>query len=204
MSREPLTPERRRQQTRDYLLKAAAEVFADQGFNGVSLDEVAAAAGFSKGAVYSNFTNKEDLLMALLESIYEEEMQSLHSVLGDSELPPEARLSDFVDLIWNGQPSDKGTPLYLEFCLYAKSNDDLRKRLAELDRAYAQAIADIIETGRLRMGVTSTESALSVAEILLALFHGIGLLRVVDPLEVDREFVETTLAFVARALGVED
>jgi AcrR family transcriptional regulator len=203
MSIEPLTPERRRQQTRDYLLKAAAKVFAEQGFNGVSLDQVAAAAGFTKGAVYSNFTNKEDLLMALLESIYDEEMQGLRAVLAESGAPPEARLSDFVDLIWSGQSPEQWTPLYLEFCLYAKSNDDVRKRLATLDRAQAQAIADIIEAGRARMGVTSTDSSLRVAELLLALFHGIGLLRVVDPPEVNKEFFETTLAFVYRALGVE-
>ncbi|MGH9028978.1 MAG: TetR family transcriptional regulator, partial [Acidimicrobiales bacterium] len=47
MSFEPLTPERRRQQTRDYLLKAAEQVFAERGFNGASLDEVAAVAGFT-------------------------------------------------------------------------------------------------------------------------------------------------------------
>ena len=68
MTLEPLTPERRRQQTRDYLLQAAAQVFAERGFHGASLDEVAAAAGFTKGAVYSNFKNKEDLFLALLEA----------------------------------------------------------------------------------------------------------------------------------------
>ena len=69
MALDPLTPERRRRQTRDHLLDAAAQVLAERGFHGASLDEVAAAAGFTKGAVYSNFKNKEDLFLALLETL---------------------------------------------------------------------------------------------------------------------------------------
>src|SRR4249920_1855864 len=62
-----LTPERRRALTRRHLLEAAGVVFARQGFHGATLDEVAATAGFTKGAVYSNFTSKDDLFLALLD-----------------------------------------------------------------------------------------------------------------------------------------
>ncbi len=88
MTFEPLTQERRRAQTRQYLLQAAAQVFAERGFHGASLDEVAAAAGFTKGAVYSNFKNKEDLFLALLESLQEQEMDALHATLEASDVPP--------------------------------------------------------------------------------------------------------------------
>src|SRR5438552_15583746 len=64
---EPLTPERRRAMTRQHLLDAAAIVFARHGFHGATLDEIASTAGFTKGAVYSNFKNKEDLLLELLD-----------------------------------------------------------------------------------------------------------------------------------------
>src|SRR5271165_3793460 len=99
MSLQPLTPERRRQQTRDHLLAAAAEVFAARGFHGASLDEVAAVAGFTKGAVYSNFKNKEDLFLALFKANYDREMAALRATLEASEMPPETRLTDFVTLI---------------------------------------------------------------------------------------------------------
>ncbi|HEY7948981.1 MAG TPA: helix-turn-helix domain-containing protein, partial [Acidimicrobiales bacterium] len=81
MTIQPLTPERRRQQTRDHLLAAAAQVFAERGFHGTSLDEVAAVAGFSKGAVYSNFKNKEDLFLALFKANYDREMDALRQTL---------------------------------------------------------------------------------------------------------------------------
>jgi AcrR family transcriptional regulator len=64
---EPLTPERRTAMTRRHLLEAAAIVFARNGFHASTLEEVAATAGFIKGAVYSNFESKDDLFLALLD-----------------------------------------------------------------------------------------------------------------------------------------
>ena len=57
----------RKEMTRELLLDAAIEVFAEKGYHGASLDDVAEAAGFTKGAVYSNFTRKSDLFRALCE-----------------------------------------------------------------------------------------------------------------------------------------
>ena len=122
MPLEPLTAERRRQQTREYLLQAAAQVFAERGFYAATLDEVAAAAGFTKGAVYSNFKNKEDLFLALLEDAYAREMTALRATIESSDIPPEARIGDFVSLI--GGELDRVPnmgALYLEFHLYASA-----------------------------------------------------------------------------------
>ena len=60
-----LTP--RRQRTRDRLLDAAYEVFAEQGVRASSVEEVCERAGFTRGAFYSNFTTKEELFAALME-----------------------------------------------------------------------------------------------------------------------------------------
>src|SRR6476620_2072446 len=57
----------RRAETRARLLHSAARVYARRGFNGATLDEVAADAGFTKGAVYDHFGSKENLLLALME-----------------------------------------------------------------------------------------------------------------------------------------
>jgi AcrR family transcriptional regulator len=57
----------RREQTRTALLEAAERLWAERGIHGASLDDIAGAAGLTKGAVYSNFTGKTDLLLALLD-----------------------------------------------------------------------------------------------------------------------------------------
>jgi len=199
----PLTPERRRQQTREHLLAAAAEVFAERGFHGASLDEVAAVAGFTKGAVYSNFKNKEDLFLALFKANYDREMNAIRAALKDSEVPPEARISDFVALI-RDQTTQVGrnfSLLYQEFSLYAARNPQVREELTRIDDEGAQALADILQAERERVGLEPLASPLQTARIVEILFRGIGQLRVLQPDVANDEFVEAAITFVARGLG---
>src|SRR5260370_19214238 len=92
---ERLTPTRRRELTRRILLEAAAVVSSREGFHGASLDEVAAAAGVTKGAVYSNFKSKEDLFLALLEDRVAEGLAVAQAARQtDAALPPDVRDDD--------------------------------------------------------------------------------------------------------------
>lgn len=201
---EPLTPERRRQQTREHLLAAAAQVFADRGFHGASLDAVAAAAGFSKGAVYSNFRNKEDLFLALLEASFSREMESLQATLAASDVPADARLGDFLPLILDPSvqplPPETWAVLYMEFALFAMRNPVARQKLAELDEANIAAVAELIDHERRREGLDPLDSTTNTARIVEALFRGIWLMRALDPDAVDAALVESALSFVSRAL----
>jgi AcrR family transcriptional regulator len=202
MALEPLTPERRRQQTRDYLLQAAAQVFAERGFHGASLDQVATAAGFTKGAVYSNFKNKEDLFLALLEENQEREMEALHATLEASEVPPDARLPDFVNLV-RDQTSDLGGNwdiLYQEFALYAMRNPSAREKLVAFDTLTTKKVADLISDARVKLGIEPLEHPEHVARIILALFRGISVARALNADVVDDAFLESAMAFLARGL----
>jgi AcrR family transcriptional regulator len=204
MTLEPLTADRRRQQTRDYLLQAAAQVFAEQGFHGASLDQVAAVAGFTKGAVYSNFKNKDDLFLALIEAAYSREMTALKETLEHSDVPPEARLGDFVGLIRDEleqMPDNWGT-LSLEFTVYALRNPVARERLSELEEEDIRAIAEIIEEGRKDRGIDNEVGAENAARIIVALFQGIGLMRVIKPETLRPDLLEDAMNFVARGLAV--
>jgi AcrR family transcriptional regulator len=205
MTIEPLTPERRRQQTRDHLLRAAAQVFAEHGYHGASLDEVASVAGFTKGAVYSNFKNKEDLFLALLKSNYEHELEVLRSTLDASEIPPEFRLSDFVRFI-QGQlrevPPNYGL-LIQEFWLYAARNLSARERLIAIDDEATRAIAGILEAEQQRQGLKLDESAVQIALLIESLFRGISMLRLLQPQLVDEEFLEAAVSFISRGLGAD-
>ena len=205
---EPLTPERRRQQTREHLLAAAAQVFAERGFHGATLDAVAAAAGFSKGAVYSNFKNKEDLFLALLEASYSTEMQSLRATLEASEVPPEARLADFLPVVLGGaghglMPEDWAV-LYMEFALFAMRHPVAQRKLVEFDNAAIAEVAELITQERVRWGLEELESAESIARITQALFRGVSLMRALDPDAVDEAFLASALSFVTGALTTDE
>ncbi len=203
MALQPLTPERRRQQTRDHLLAAAAEVFAERGFHGASLDEVAAVAGFTKGAVYSNFKNKEDLFLALFKANYDREMDALRATLTDSKAPPENRISDFVGLIRDQtrQSGSNFSLLYQEFWLYAARNPVVREQLIRIDDEGARALAEILQSENERVGVERLKSPVQTARLVEILFRGISQLSVLQPEMVDDEFIEAAIAFVARGLG---
>src|SRR5271165_4839786 len=62
-----MTREQSRANTRERLMRAARSVFARSGFHGAAVEEIASEAGFSTGALYSNFNGKEDLFLALME-----------------------------------------------------------------------------------------------------------------------------------------
>src|SRR5438105_13953357 len=79
--RRRLTREESRSQTRERLLRAAARVFLRRGFHRASVEEVAETAGYSTGAVYSNFSGKEDLLLALWDAREREEEQAIAGIL---------------------------------------------------------------------------------------------------------------------------
>lgn len=202
---EPLTPERRRQLTREHLLHAAAQVFAERGFAGASLDEVAARAGFSKGAVYSNFRNKEDLFLALLGWRYAREWEALAETLQSGDTPSDVRLSDFVELVRRQGATEDGDwwLLYEEFHLYALRNPAAKEKLAELEQRDVDEITRVIEGERQRLGLRSLQSAPSAARTAVAFMRGIAMMRALDPQGAGDDFLEAAMAFLARGLLTE-
>src|SRR3954449_11278667 len=84
-----LTREEKKAQTRERLLDAASTVFARKGFASTSIDEVAEAAGVTKGAVYSNFDSKEDLVRTVLDERLEQRFRELAE-----DVPPDGSLAE--------------------------------------------------------------------------------------------------------------
>lgn len=202
---EPLTPERRRQRTREYLLAAAAQVFAERGFHGATLDEVAAVAGFTKGAVYSNFKSKDDLFLALLESRYESGRAGLRAHLETIGWPH--RASDFLGRLvdeLDGATTEHWGPLYEEFLVYAMRNPAARARLAELDRADVESLAALIAAERERHGIHDGHPPEHAARFVVALMRGLFTMRLVEAGAVDTALVASVLDFLDRALTTPD
>ena len=84
----------RKARTREELLAAARKVFLRRGFHGATLEEIADEAGYTKGAVYSNFAGKDDLYLALLAAHYEQRVAAYAEIMLDElygEVPPGLR-----------------------------------------------------------------------------------------------------------------
>ncbi|HYM55659.1 MAG TPA: TetR/AcrR family transcriptional regulator, partial [Solirubrobacteraceae bacterium] len=121
----------RKAQTRARLLEAAARVYARQGFGGATLDEVAAEAGFTKGAVYGHFGSKENLLLALMEEHLAGQVVEQIALFDRERTTWERPLAGSAR--WMERLDEDPDPfrLFVELWVYAQRDERLRERLAD-------------------------------------------------------------------------
>jgi AcrR family transcriptional regulator len=175
-----LTREESRKQTRARLLDSAQRIFARHGFAGASLDRIAEDAGFSKGAVYSNFESKEALFLELLKSRMTEEAAAVRELL--------ERGGDFAGILkalkqrYSTQEGKVALALLsAEFQLHASRNPEFAEPFAALYRDQRKAIAELLRLLAQKAGVPVPAHLNDHATTLIALSHGIALQRAADP-----------------------
>lgn len=181
---EKLTPERRRELTRNALVEAATEVFARRGFHGASLEEIAEAAGFTRGAIYSNFSSKEELLLAVVDRYNDVLVDAFTGMLRDHADEVGGDLSSATSAaLWTYQANrDPALMLLgLELRLYALRNPEFRSRLAELDRRQIEKAAQFIAQEAEAAGLTLAIAAEDLATLGRATCDGLLLFAAVDP-----------------------
>ena len=192
MPLEPLTPERRRAMTRQHLLDAAAIVFARDGFHGASIDEVAATAGFTKGAVYSNFKNKDDLFLELLDDRLARQFALVETILEDEpDMEPDEPHAPDGRLRLATMNNDDWTLLYLEFLVYAARNPEAKAKLAESAR---QSRNIVVEMRRHDFSEDAPIDVEQFATLVLALFNGLGIDHLIDPDSVTKTTLSKAIA----------
>jgi AcrR family transcriptional regulator len=187
-----------RERTREDLLDAARVLFARHGFNGASVDQIAETAGFTKGAVYSNFDSKEELFLALLERQLDRSVAQLEALL-DQNAPAE-RASAFVEGVGDLPVLDHDWFLLeAEFLLYAARNPDVTVRDLVADRQQ-RTRARITELVRRHLDDVGVDAdAESVARMLMALADGLTQAALVDETARDhRRILAFALELVAR------
>ena len=202
---EPLTPARRRELTRTHLLAAAEQVFVRRGFHEASIDEVAAAAGFTKGAVYSNFKNKADLFIALTEQRWDQQLAAVRQALVEAaSLDASGRTDLFTrltaELLW----ADRDWQLlFLEFSVYAARNPEAQQRLAERYRADCKALAPLLAAHLHHAQAQPTLPVDELAAILLAFFNGLALKHATNPDATDETLLQSAIALLNHALDLD-
>lgn len=180
-----LTRKETQEQTRAALVETAKKLFLDRGYNATSLGEVVDAAGFTKGAVYSNFATKHELGLAVLEVVQEERVAAILGSLQGAETF-EDRLAGFGR--WaEANIGDIGwTALEVEFATSTRHIEDVRVALADRRQLITAVLADVIQGEADAFGIDLDAPALDIATHLLALGIGLGVQRAFDPsLEVN-------------------
>ena len=206
MTIEPLTPDRRRAMTRRHLLDAAAVVFSEHGFHGSTLDEVAKTAGFTKGAVYSNFTSKDDLFLALLDDRIDRQFAIVIEVLESIPHGQVQQAPGMRDLLQSGAvfSDDEWEMLSLEFMLYARRNPEAAEKLAARAQREREFVTQLMENEYAAVGTTPKYPVEELAVISLAIFAGLSTFRVINPGSVTATTIDTVLALLYDVMGVPD
>ena len=175
-----LTRAQRREQTQERLLDAAGRVFARRGFHDASVDEVAEAAGYTKGAVYSNFRSKEELFLALLDQRLAgqlEQVEALYAIESSEELRDamhgrtEEELAEARDF----------AVLIVEFWLYAMRHPAARAELATRYRQLRGRLGELIAARHARHGTSPPMPPEHLAALALATDAGLFLQYVAEP-----------------------
>lgn len=201
MGRAAVSRAQRQAQTRERLLAVARDLFLTDGYAATSLDKVAEAAGFSKGAVYSNFSAKDELCLAVLDTIHAEQMDGIvaaFSVQADII----GRIDAFTEWARTHLGDPAVTALEAEFGAAARHSSFVAKQLRDRRRQITGEIAKLLRTVIDESGLDVALDPEKSAVALLSLGIGVGAMRAFDPrLDVDiiGETMRTLLRGVTRA-----
>jgi AcrR family transcriptional regulator len=171
----------RQAQTRSDLIDAAEHLFTAQGFHATSLDAVAAEAGFTKGAVYSNFASKEDLFFAVYERRVDTRVAQFERTI---EAAPTPRVG--IERIIPGtgdrpQASDGWMAVFFEFWAHVLRHPELRERFA----AQHRRIIDVLAAAMVESGEEMPDDPHKLATARYAMQLGLQLERLTQPDVVD-------------------
>jgi AcrR family transcriptional regulator len=192
---------------RDELLTAALRVFARRGYRQAGVDEIAAAAGYSKGALYWHFSGKEDLLLALLEERIDAPMREMVALLESA--PPERDMSVEASREFARRLSRQRDAVLLEreYWSLAIRDPELRARYAERQAELRGALARALEARARHLGTPELPMpAEDVARIVMSIIAGLAVDELIEAGSVRPELLGETLALVyaglvARAQG---
>ena len=166
--------------TRDQLVATAQQMFLRDGYAATSLEKVADAAGYSKGAVYSNFRNKDELCLAALDRIHLERAEQIAQALTGSD-SLEERLTALQAWAEEAIGDQDWTALEVEFAIAARRDPRLIDALADRDKLIRGMLADLLETHAKELDVPLPMPAEDAATALLSLGIGLGVQRAIDP-----------------------
>lgn len=178
------------------LLDAAEKVLVSHGYGAASVDAITEAAGLSRGALYSNFTDKEDLYLALLDEQEQREIDELHAIFAEHR-----DLNRFLDIVMSRGASPHRDAraqmiLEVELWLLAMRSPAVRARMVAIQRREVEAIASALSR------VESELSPVELASVVAAILDGLLMQRMLDPEHLHDTILVDTLRFLARLLGL--
>ena len=200
MKRKRLTREQSKDQTRLRLLDAAQAIFMKKGFVAASVEDIAEAAGYTRGAFYSNFRSKPELFLELLRRDHESMQAELHSIFEENVTREDMEAS--VLHYYSRLPRDnKYFLLWVEAKLLAARDARFRVRFNAFLHEKVEQLTEYITEFSVRVGAPLPLPAETLALGLMGLCDGMQFFFTVDPQQISGERAEEVLGnFFARVV----
>ena len=167
--------------TRLKLLDAATETIAELGMQRASIDTIAAAAGYTKGAFYAHFDSKEHLFLVLLERHFDAEIERLETVLAGSGEPVAEARHAAEGFLAKVESEPRWRRVYLEFAAHATRDRAFREEFAQRQHDLRNQMARVFEGWAAALGLVPAMPAADVAAMTMAMADGFLLNRMIDP-----------------------
>ena len=194
-----MTREQSRANTRERLLTAARSVFARSGFHGASVEEVASEAGFSTGALYSNFDSKEDLFLVLMEREIEEHAREITEAVGARTSIAERATGGARRWMTMIEREPELLLLFMEFWAYGVRDPQVRPKVAERFAQMREVLTRLIADGVREFDLELALPAEQLAVAIDALADGIARQKLADPGAVPDELMGRVLSLLFSA-----
>jgi AcrR family transcriptional regulator len=178
-------------------------VFARQGLHGASVEAVSEEAGFSRGALYSNFKSKEDLFLALYEERIDRRRHELREVMQRAGDPAEGIAPASANVMQSLDREREWFLLYFEFVLHAARDAEFADRFERLREQGLAELADGIVAGLEKAELESTLEPADLALALKALSYGLTLERLVNEDAVPGELLGRVMELIFRGIHAE-
>ncbi len=172
-ARKRLTRQESKEITRIRLIEAAEKAFIRKGFDEASVDEISETAGYSRGAFYSNFRDKDQVFLAVIDRRRPEVVKGLDEILGQASKPAErvAAAREWFSNLWRRKDL---VALWMEFSRRAMRDRSVRKHLAERRQQELETYAASVGRFAGATGSVPADRPEIVALVLLAVAHGLG------------------------------
>jgi AcrR family transcriptional regulator len=191
--------------TRERVLAAAAKVFARRGYHRATVDEIASEAGFTIGALYSNFAGKEELFLALADREVENriaEIRALAEAAERGERPGAEAAAQFKRFLEH----DPHWPLLsYEFWSFGVRNAKIQQEFTKRRQAVRDALAEALEQIAKQLDFRLRFAAPALASAISASLNGLAFERAADPDSIpDEVFAEFIAAILACSVAAPD
>jgi AcrR family transcriptional regulator len=187
------TRKEKQAQTRECLMHSAANVFARRGLQQASIDEVAEDAGYTKGAFYANFKNKEELFLAMLDERFSTRIEHIEEVIADEDSPTEKARHGGDLFVEQMRADEDWERLFFEFSAYALRDENFREELVTRYRAMQHGIASALHAHGEQTGKDEAMDPDQVARIICIMGNGFALEKLLEGDAIPDELYGTML-----------